>query len=105
MSSSVYYPLLLLAAFYAGASIAASRVGARGETERSERLRDLAFGAALLAAAYTAVLTVVSAIDTPNRFMDAVTTILVMCGFFLLLLVVLFLITKALSVFSRRPEP
>ncbi len=104
MSTSFYYPLILLGLAYAGLSIAAGRVANRGDAERSERYRDLAFGAALGAAAYTAVLLILAAFDTPERFVDALTIIAVICGFFALLLVLLYLIAQGVGMLRRRPE-
>ena len=90
MSSSLYTPLLLVAVVYAGLSIAAGVVDRRGDHERGERLLDVAFGVALLAAAYTVILLILSAFDAPARFTDAITTMLVVGAFFVLLLFFLF---------------
>jgi hypothetical protein len=103
MSMGLYFPLLIVGVAYAGLSIYAGMVANRGDDERSEGLRDLAFGAALAAAAYTAILLVLAAIDTPSRFMDAITIIAVMCGFFALLLLVLYAIGQAVGRVTRRP--
>ena len=103
MSMGLYFPLLIVGVVYAGLTIYAGMVANRGDDERSERLRDLAFGAALAGAAYTAILLVLAAIDTPSRFMDAITIIAVMCGFFGLLLLLLYLIAEALGRVTRRP--
>ena len=84
---SLYFPVLILGAVCAGLSIYAGMLSNRGDGERSERMRDLAFGAALATAAYTVILVVLAAIDTPGRFTDAITIILVVCAFFALLLV------------------
>jgi hypothetical protein len=99
----LYIPVLIVGAVYAGLSIYAEMVANRGDSDRSERLRDLAFGAALAAAAYTAILLILAAIDTPGRFTDAITIIFVVCAFFALLLLVLYLITQAVGRVTRRP--
>ena len=44
-----------------------------------------------------------AAIDTPNRFTDAITIIFVICAFFALLLVLLYLIAQAVGRVTRRP--
>jgi hypothetical protein len=103
VSSGLYLPLALIGVVYAGLSIAAGMVTGRGDPERGERYRDLAFGAALGAAAYTAILLILAAIDTPGRFTDAVTIIFVICAFFALLLLVLFLFARGLALLRRRP--
>jgi hypothetical protein len=103
VSSGLYFPLVLIGVAYAGLSIAAGMAAGRGDAERGERFRDLAFGAALGAAAYTAVLLILAAVDTPERFTDAVTIIFVVCVFFVLLLLVLFFIAQGLALLRRRP--
>ena len=104
MSSGLYLPLLLIGLAYAGLSIAAGTVAGRGDAERGEHYRDLAFAAALGAGAYTAILLILVAIDTPGRFSDAVTIIFVVCVFFALLLFVLYLLAQGLARLRRRPE-
>ena len=70
MSTSLYYPLLVLIVVYASLSIAAGMVARGGDAEQGERYRDGAFGVALAGAAYTVVLLILSAVDTPSRFED-----------------------------------
>jgi Kef-type K+ transport system membrane component KefB len=103
VSMGLYFPVLVMGAAYAGFTIAASMLAGREQHERSERMRDLAFGSALVAAAYTAILVVLAAVDAPSRFTDAVTIILVICGFFAILLVVFFLIAQVVGRLGRRP--
>jgi len=103
MSMSLYVPVLILGAVYAALTVYAGMVANRGDQERGERLRDLAFGAALATAAYTAILLVLAAIDTPSRFTDAITIIFVICAFFAVLLVLLYLIAQAVGRVTRRP--
>jgi cytochrome bd-type quinol oxidase subunit 2 len=98
----VYIPLVVLGAVYAGITMLANYIGSKGDRDRSERFRDYAFGAALVTAAYAAILVVLVAVDTPNRFTDAITTILVICVFFAILLVVLFLISQVVGLVTRR---
>jgi hypothetical protein len=104
MSSSLYYPLLLLIVVYASLSIAAGMVARGGDAEKGERYRDGAFGIALAAAAYTAVLLILSAVDAPNRFSDMLLIIAVIFIFFALLLLVLFLFGQLGSLLRRRPS-
>jgi uncharacterized membrane protein YccC len=102
VSMGLYFPILILGAAYAALTAWAGIVSNRGDRDRSERFRDFAFGAALLAAGYTAILVILVAVDTPNRFSDAVTIILVICAFFGLLLVVLYLIAQVVGLVTRR---
>ena len=102
MSMGLYFPLLILGAVYAGLTVYAGIVANRGDRDRGEHFRDLAFGSALLAAAYAAILVVLVAVDTPNRFSDAVTIIFVVCAFFALLLVLLYLIAQVVGLVTRR---
>jgi hypothetical protein len=75
----------------------------REDNERSERYRDLAFGTALAAAAYTVVLLILAAVDAPNRFTDAVEIMFVTLAFFALLLGLLFLISQGYARVRGRP--
>jgi hypothetical protein len=97
MSSGLYTPLLLIGILYAGLSIAAGVVARRGDHARGERMRDLGFGTALIAAAYTVILLILAAIDAPSRFTDAITIIVVVLAFFGLLLFVLFAMSEAVA--------
>jgi len=98
----VYIPLLIMGALYAGFTMYGNYVGNKGDRDRSERFRDYAFGTALVTAAYTAILLVIVAVDTPSRFTDAITIILVVCAFFAILLVLLFLISQVVGLVTRR---
>jgi Na+-driven multidrug efflux pump len=98
----VYIPLLIMGALYAGLTMYGNYVGNKGDRDRSERFRDYAFGTALVTAAYTAILLVIVAVDTPSRFTDAITIILVVCAFFAILLVLLFLISQVVGLVTRR---
>jgi hypothetical protein len=103
MSTSLYYPLLVVGLAYAGLSIAAGRLARRGDADKGERYRDLAFGMVLAAAAYTVVMLILAAVDAPNRFTDALIIIAVIFVFFFLLLLLLFLCAEAMSRLRRRP--
>jgi cytochrome bd-type quinol oxidase subunit 2 len=103
VSSGLYTPVVVIAAVYAGLAIAAGVVAGRGDGERSERYRDLAFGTVLLAAAYTVVLLVLAATDAPNRFTDMIKIFLVVIAFFALLLFLLFLISQVYARLRRSP--
>jgi hypothetical protein len=94
MSSSLYTPLLLVAVVYTGLSIAAGIATRRGDTARGERLLDLGFATALIAAAYTVILLILAAVDAPGRFTDAITIMLVIGAFFVLLLLALFAVAQ-----------
>jgi hypothetical protein len=94
LSSSLYTPLLLFAIVYAGLSISAGIADRRGDHDRAERLLDIAFASVLVAAAYTLVLLILSAVDAPSRFTEAITVFLVVIGFFILLLFALFAVAQ-----------
>lgn len=102
MSTSIYMPLVILLVLYAGLTIAANVYRGRENRERADRLLDLAFGVALGAAAYAIVLTVLAAVDAPARFTDALTVIVSVVLFFVLLLGVFFGIGQLVGLFSRR---
>ena len=86
----LYAPLILIGLVYAVLFVTAQVLGSRGATERRERLLDVAFGAALLAAVYTLILLIVSAVTLPNLLVDLVRIVLVVVAFFGLLLSLLF---------------
>jgi cytochrome bd-type quinol oxidase subunit 2 len=104
MSTSLYYPLLVVGLAYAALSIAAGVVTRRGDADKGERYRDAAFGTALAAAVYTAVLLILSAVDTPSRFEDMLLIFAVIFVFFALLLLLLLFFAQVVSRLRRRPE-
>jgi hypothetical protein len=93
-------PLAAILVVYAGLTLGA---GAVKEAERSELYRDLAFGTALAAAAYSVVLLILAATDAPNRFTDAIEIIFVTLAFFALLIGLLFLISQGFARLRGRP--
>ncbi len=103
MSSSLYTPLLVVLAVYAGLNVTSGVMAGRGNHERADRYADLAFGAALAAAAYTVVLLILAAFDAPSRFTDAIEIMFVTLAFFVLLLSLLFLIAQGLARIRSRP--
>ena len=84
-----------------------SRAGRAGTRTRAsaERFDTFAFAVLLVAAVYTIVLVISAAFTYPSRSTDMVTIVLVICGFFALLLFAFFVIVEwipAEAVASRR---
>lgn len=104
MSSSLWNALVLFALGYGVLALLAARADRREQGDTAERFRDLAFAVALAAAAYTAVLVVLAALDAPSRFYDAVLITIIIFLFFLALLLVMFGIGAVVSRFTRSPR-
>lgn len=104
-SFSLYAPLIVLGLAYAVASIAAAAAGNRSGPAARERVQDIAFGIALLAAAYTVVLLIVSVVSLPDLVIDLIRIVVVVGLFFLVLIGVLFAIIELLFGRARRTQP
>jgi len=96
LPSSMYTPLVVLLAVYAVLALLAARARGNEDRDRADRFDTIAFGVLLLAALYTIVLVISAAFSYPSRSTDMVTIILVICGFFAILLFVFFLIAELL---------
>jgi hypothetical protein len=96
LSSGLYLPLAALLGLYAVLSIVAQVAQGRGNPDRAEGLRGVAFGIALLAAAYTVVLLIAAAASYPDRLFDALTIMVVVVGFFVVLLLAFFVLFELL---------
>jgi len=102
LPSSLYTPLVVLLAIYVALILLASRARAHEDTERTDRWETFAFGVLLIAALYTIVLVISAIFAYPSRSTDMVTIILVICGFFALLLIVFFVLAEWIPQRLRR---
>ena len=101
----LFFPLMVAALFYVVLYVAANVVEGRGGGETAERVRDLSFAVALLAAGYTALLLVIGVVGRPGEFFDLVRVVLVVGAFFLLLLLAFFGIFELIASRGRRRSP
>jgi threonine/homoserine/homoserine lactone efflux protein len=105
LSWSLYQPLILVAIVFVVCQIAAAVMRARKNSEGADRVLDIGFGVALVGAAWTAVLLLISLFSEFGEIYDMVAILLVVGIFFALLLVLLFLLFELLpSRFRRRPR-
>ena len=96
LPSGLYTPLVVLLAAYAVLSLLAGRARGREDRGGTERFETYAFVVLLVAALYTVVLVISAIFAYPSRTTDMVTIILVICGFFALLLFLFFLLAELL---------
>jgi hypothetical protein len=94
LPSSMYTPLVVVLAVYAALGLLAGRARSNEDTDRAERFATIAFAVLLLAALYTIVLVISAVFAYPSRSTDMVTTVLVICGFFALLLFAFFVLAE-----------
>ena len=105
LPSSMYTPLVVLLAAYVVLILIAGRARGNEDKGRTERFDTYAFAVLLVAALYTIVLVISAAFSYPSRSTDMVTILLVICGFFALLLFVFFVIVEWIpGRLSRREE-
>ncbi|HEX6652185.1 MAG TPA: hypothetical protein VF072_05540 [Thermoleophilaceae bacterium] len=105
LPSGLYTPLVVLLAAYAVLVLIAGRARGNEDTDQAERFDTYAFMLLLVAALYTIVLVISAVFAYPSRSTDMVTILLVICGFFALLLFVFFLIAEWIpGRLSRREE-
>ena len=86
----LYFPLILIAIAYAAVSATAGVMAGRGNNERAERTRDVAFLILALGGVWVVILTVLALISQPDDIGDILVITLVIVVFFAILLVVLF---------------
>ena len=91
---AMYTPLVVLLAAYAVLSLLAGRSRSREDTGGAERFGTWGFVVLLVAALYTIVLVISAVFAYPSRSTDMVTTVIVICAFFALLLFVFFLFAE-----------
>ncbi len=85
LSFALYLPVMLLALVWAGLNVAGNVVEGRGNDAGAATMRDLGFGAMLLAGLWVVVLAVLVAIQYPIRSSDGLIIIAVAFAFFGLL--------------------
>jgi len=102
LPSSLYTPLVVVLVAYAVLSLLTGRARAQEDTDRADRWATWAFGVLMVAALYTIVLVIAAVFNYPSRSTDMVTIVLVVCGFFGLLLFVFFLIAEVIPRALRR---
>ena len=94
LPSSLYTPLVVLLAAYVVTVLLANRARGREDTESTDRWETIGFGIVVVSALYTIVLVIATVFNYPNRSTDMVTILIVICGFFALLLFAFFLIAE-----------
>ena len=95
----------MLLAVYVVLVLIAGRARGKEDTGQAERFDTFAFAVLLVAALYTIVLVISAAFSYPSRSTDMVTIVLVICGFFALLLFAFFVIVEWIpGKLSRREE-
>ena len=94
LSFALYLPVMALALVWAGFNVAGNVVEGRGNAAGAATMRDLGFGAMLLAGLWVAVLAVLVAVQYPVRSSDGLIIIAVAFVFFALLIGVLLLFTE-----------
>jgi cell division protein FtsW (lipid II flippase) len=102
LPSQLYTPVILLLIAYAVLSVLSSRARASDDRQRADRFTNWAFLVVLVFAAYAVVLLLASVVSYPSRFYDMVVIILVIAGFFALLLFAFFVIAEVLPNALRR---
>jgi hypothetical protein len=93
---AMYTPLVVVLAAYVVLSLFAGRARSKEDTGATERFETWAFLVLLVAALYTVVLVISAVFAYPSRSTDMVTILLVVCGFFALLLFVFFVLAELL---------
>ena len=106
LSFSLYLPLVFVGLAFIVLYIVSQVLGSRGNPEQAERMLDISFGLALLAAVYTVLLLLIAVVSEPDVIYDLLSVVLIMTVFFGVLLLVLFgLFELFFSRGERRPSP
>jgi tellurite resistance protein TehA-like permease len=95
------WPLVLLAVLYAVCFVAARVVSGRGDSGTADTIDTIAFGLMLLAGLYTVILAVYALSERSDQLGDAVEIMLIVFGFFALLLVFMLLLELLIGVVGR----
>ncbi|MBA3359123.1 MAG: hypothetical protein H0U20_06675 [Thermoleophilaceae bacterium] len=91
---ALYLPIFALAIVWASLTVAGNVTEGRGNSGSANTLRDLGFGAMLLAGAWCVVLVVLAAIQLPTTSVDGLLILAVAFVFFALLVGVLVVLTE-----------
>jgi len=94
LSFALYLPIMVLALVWAGFSVTGNVVEGRGNEAGADTMRDLGFGAMLLAGLWVLVLAVLVAVQYPIRSSDGLIILAVAFVFFALLGGVLLALTE-----------
>ena len=94
LSFAVYLPVMLLTLLWAGLNVVGNVVEGRGNEAGAATMRDLGFGAMLLAGLWVVALAVLVAVQYPIRSSDGLIIIAVAFVFFGLLGAVLLALTE-----------
>ena len=94
LSFALYLPVMLLALVWAGLSVAGNVVEGRGNDGGATTMRDLGFGAILLAGLWVVVLAVLALVQYPVRTSEGLLILAVAFVFFGLLGAVLLALTE-----------
>ena len=94
LSFAAYLPVMLLGLTWAGLNVAGNVVEGRGNSAGASTMRDLGFGAMLLAGVWVAILFVLALIQYPIRTSDGLLILLVAFVFFGLLVGFLLVLTE-----------
>jgi hypothetical protein len=101
LSWGLYLPLILAGLAYALVSIAAGITGRRGNEAAAERVRDAGFVIVLAGGVWVVVLLLLSVISEPDDLWDMLVITLVIVGFFVILLLVLFGLSLLVGLLGR----
>jgi cell division protein FtsW (lipid II flippase) len=102
LPSAMFLPVVLLLVAYGLLSILANRARSNDNRQQADRLTNWTFLVVLVFAAYAVVLLLAAVFSYPSRFYDMVLIILVIIGFFALLLFAFFLIAELIPRALRR---
>jgi O-antigen/teichoic acid export membrane protein len=94
LPSSLYTPLVVLLAAYVVTVLLANRSRGHDDTGGTDRWETIGFGIVVVSALYTIVLVIATIFNYPSRSTDMVTILIVICGFFALLLFVFFVLAE-----------
>jgi hypothetical protein len=100
--SAMYVPIVVLGLALVVLTILAGRARSHDDRQRAERLSNWSFLIVLVFAAWSVVILIASVVGYPSRFYDMVVIILVIIGFFALLLFAFFLIAELVPRALRR---
>jgi len=94
LSFALYLPVMVLALTWAGLNVTGNVVEGRGNVAGAATMRDLGFGAMLLAGLWVVVLVVLVAVQYPIRSSDGLIILAVAFVFFAALVGVLLVLTE-----------
>ena len=98
---SLWLPLIFAGIAYAVANAGAGIMASRSNEDGAERLRNIGFLIALLAAAWVVVLLLIVLVDLPDKVGDMVVITFVIVAFFAILLLVFFGLSEVFGLVRR----